>query len=339
MSLRRAFGRPRGVSAPGADRPRTSSGIAAWLRRGFSQLRSRGVGAHAGRGIDVVVPVHDAREHVVPCVESVLRHARGDWRLVLVDDASRDPDLADWLDDLLCREVRVLLLRNEVNLGFVASANRGLRHAAGRDVVLLNSDTIVTHDFLGRLADCAYATPDTGLVSPFTNNGELCSIPRWCAPNEIPPALGVDGMAALVRHASRRLRPELITAVGFCMFVRAEVVEHIGLLDEASFGRGYGEENDYSLRARAAGFRIRLCDDLFVAHVGNASFGERARAEQQAGNETMARLHPTYHADVQRFLREDPVAPARAAIVRSLEQSSTARPASRSRSDPALERS
>jgi O-antigen biosynthesis protein len=293
--------------------------VGEWISRRVAASLPARIVRPRGRGIDVVVPVHDARDHAVACIESVLRHARGDWRLVLIDDASRDPVLIRWLEELAGRRSRVRLLRNAENSGFVASANRGFLHAGARDVVLLNSDTVVTRGFLGRLAACAYCTADTGLVSPFTNNGEICSIPRFCEPNEIPPALGVDGVAALVRRSSRRLRPELITAVGFCMYVRADVIARIGLFDEESFGRGYGEENDYSLRARAAGFRIRLCDDLFVAHAGNASFGATAGNAQRLGNETMDRLHPTYHAEVQRFLRENPLAEARAAILASLE--------------------
>jgi GT2 family glycosyltransferase len=186
--------------------------------------------------------------------------------------------------------------------------------------VLLNSDTVVTRGFLGRLAACAYATADTGLVSPFTNNGTICSIPRFCEANEIPSDLGVDGLATLVRRASLRLRPELITAVGFCIYIRAEVIARIGYLDEASFGRGYGEENDYSLRAQAAGFRVRLCDDLFIAHAGSASFGDANAPGERAGNTAMERLHPTYHADVQRFIHADPLAAARAPILRALER-------------------
>jgi GT2 family glycosyltransferase len=312
------------VPALPAEAPlRAPTRLFEWIARRLSGLVSARIAHPGGRGIDVVVPIHDARDHVVRCVASVLRHARGDWRLVLVDDASRDETLVRWLDDVARRNPRAELLRNAENRGFVASANRGLGHAGGRDVVLLNSDTVVTRGFLGRLAACAYATADTGLVSPLTNNGTICSIPRFCEPNEIPADLGIDGVAALVRRASRRLRPEIVTAVGFCMYVRAEVIERIGVLDEATFGRGYGEENDYSLRARAAGFRVRLCDDLFVAHAGSASFGAPANADgERAGNLAMERRHPTYHAEVQRFIREDPIAPAREPILRALERAS-----------------
>ncbi|TMA33512.1 MAG: glycosyltransferase, partial [Deltaproteobacteria bacterium] len=126
-------------------------------------------------GVDIVVPVYNAREDVTACVESVLRHARGDWRLVLVDDASTDPELAAYLDRVAESHPPVRLLRNAANLGFVRTANRGMRAAEGRDVLLLNSDTIVTAGFLERLQACVYADHRTGIVSPLSNNATICS--------------------------------------------------------------------------------------------------------------------------------------------------------------------
>lgn len=308
------------VALPPESRPSLGERVRSRLARALSGLLPARLSHPGGRGVDVVVPVHDAAEHVRRCVRSVLRHARGDWRLVLVDDASRDADLVAWMDELAQRNGRVVVVRNAFRRGFVVSANRGLRGARGRDVLLLNSDTVVTAGFLQRLAACAYAAPDTGLVSPFTNNGTICSFPRFLEANEIPAEIGIDGVGEIVRRASRRLRPELVTAVGFCIYVRADLVARIGYLDAERFGDGYGEENDYSLRARAAGFRVRLCDDVFVAHAGRASFGERGDAAEAAHNEVIGRLYPDYHEEVQRFIRDDPIAEARAGALAELER-------------------
>ncbi|MDG2308354.1 MAG: glycosyltransferase [Candidatus Binatia bacterium] len=259
-------------------------------------------------GVDVVVPVFEAREHVGRCIASVLRHAGGDFRLVIVDDASPTPELRADLDRIASEQDRVVLLRNDVNQGFVVSANRGLRHADGRDVVLLNSDTIVTRGFLSKLTACAYEDDVTGIVSPLTNNGTVCSVPRFMEDNEIPASLTVDQFGILIERASRRRRPDLVTAVGFCMFVRHDLIARIGFLDEENFPRGYGEENDYSERAREAGYRIRLCDDLFVAHSGSASFGGETSERQKAHNDVIGQMYPTYHQRVQEFIRENPLA-------------------------------
>src|SRR5262249_52518489 len=219
---------------------------------------------------------HNARREVVACVESVLRHARGDWRLVLVDDASTDPELLAFLDRLAATEPRISLLQNAENVGFVKSANRGFANAEDRDVLLLNSDTVVTHGFLEGLMGAAYHAGKPCIVSPLSNNATICSVPRFCEANELPEGETVDSFGALIAHSSLRLHPELVSAHGFCMYVPAAMRRAIGVFDEERFGRGFGEENDYSERAMAAGFRIRLADDVFVYHANSASFGEDA---------------------------------------------------------------
>jgi len=260
------------------------------------------------RGVDIVVPIYNARKDVERCVKSVLRHATGDWRLVLVDDASTDAALVEFLRNVAAGDRRIVLLRNDANGGFVVTANRGMRHAQGRDVLLLNSDTIVTPGFLDKLVDCVQADDATGIVTPLTNNGTICSVPNWLQDNPLPTDLSVDAYASLVSAISLRRWPELVTAVGFCMFVKAEVIEKIGCFDEAHFGRGFGEENDYCERAKAVGFKIRLCDDLFIAHTGKASFGDEGRTLERTNSRTLAELHPRYFADVAEFCRRRPLA-------------------------------
>ena len=263
--------------------------------------------AGVARGIDVVVPLHDAREDVQRCLASVLRNGTGDFRLVVVDDASTDPVLVAWLDHLARTEPRVVLLRNGVNQGFVKSANRGINADSTRDVLLLNSDTEVPSGFLDRLRDAVRHTPRTGIVSPFTNDGTILSLPRWMVANPLPEGVDVDSFDAMVAGTSSRLRPEIVTAHGFCMLIRRDVLDRVGVFDEA-FGRGYGEENDLCERAKAAGFEIRACDDLFVWHRGSASFSGETDALKLANLEVLGARHPRYHADVQDFIRANPLA-------------------------------
>lgn len=259
------------------------------------------------RPVDVVIPVYNAREQTEACAESVLRHATGDWRLVLIDDCSPDPTIWPALQAIAARDPRVELRRNERNRGFTGTANRGLSEAGGRDVLLLNSDTLVTAHFLDGLHDCVYADDKTGIVSSLSNNATVCSVPEFCRPNPIPEGYTVDTFGELVRATSLRLRPELVTAVGFCMWVRAEVIERIGLLDEERFGRGYGEENDYCERALAAGYTLRLADDVFVFHEGEASFGADTQVLKSKNHDTLEALHPGFFAKVARFIEENPL--------------------------------
>src|SRR5205807_928446 len=157
---------------------------------------------------------YNAREFTRGCVESVLRHATGDMRLVLIDDASPDAGIAGDLREFAARDPRVVVLTNEKNLGFVGTANRGMRYAESRDVLLLNSDTEVFAGFLDQLRSTAYADEQTGIATPFSNNATIYSLPRF-GENPIPEGHTAASMATLVNVVSHRLRPEMPTAVGF----------------------------------------------------------------------------------------------------------------------------
>jgi O-antigen biosynthesis protein len=282
--------------------------------------------AHAAAPVAIAIPIHDARAASLRCVESVLRHGAPARRIVLADDASTDRDLVRELQRFAALDARVELLRSDRNLGFVATCNRAIRSAPECDVLLLNSDTVVTRGFLDRLRDCACDTPDTGIVCPLSNNATILSVPKFCEENPIPPGHTVDTFAELIAKASPKLRPDIVTAVGFCMYVRRAVFDRVGVFDEANFGRGYGEENDLCERALAAGFRIRLADDAFVYHEGGASFGTETTALKQANGATMERLHPTYLDRVGEFVRSNPLAPIHAAIEEALARSRPAAP-------------
>ena len=116
--------------------------------------------------------------------------------------------------------------------------------------------------------------------------------------------------------------PDIPTAVGFCMFVRRELLDSIGLFDADTFGLGYGEENDFCMRAMKAGYRNVLCDDTFVAHVGSQSFTAQTQALKERNSQLLFAKHPEYLDLVQRFIADDPLAPIRARVISQLDRRS-----------------
>ena len=120
--------------------------------------------------IDIIIPVFNAWQQARACVESVLAYTdAADATVWIIDDASTDPRIGAWLDLLAeAGHPQVKILRNEQNLGFVQTVNRGMSQSR-RDVVLLNSDTLVTPHWLQRLRDCADGDPRTATVTPFSN--------------------------------------------------------------------------------------------------------------------------------------------------------------------------
>jgi len=264
--------------------------------------------------IDVIVPVYRGLAQTRRCLESVLASRQSAaFETVVVDDATPEPEIAAWLDGLAA-EGRIALLRNPANAGFVASVNRGMSRHPERDVVLLNSDTEVANDWLDRLAACARSEPDVATVTPFSNNATICSYPFEGWQGEIPGTLGLAELDRIFATVNAGRSVELPTAVGFCMYIRREALAAFGLFDAERYGRGYGEENDFCMRAVKAGWKNLLAGDVFVFHEGSVSFSEERHALQQVAGKRLVEVHPDYPARVHEHLVADPANGLRSAI-------------------------
>jgi GT2 family glycosyltransferase len=264
--------------------------------------------------IDVVIPVYKGFAETRRCVESVLAARQATpFEVVVIDDATPEPDIARWLDGLAA-ERRVTLLRNERNAGFVRSVNRGMGLNGERDVVLLNSDTEVANDWLDRLRACAHAQAKIATVTPLSNNATICSYPFEGWQGTIPGTLGLAELDRLIAKCNAGRVVELPTAVGFCMYIRRDALDAVGLFDAERYGRGYGEENDFCMRAGKAGWRNVLAADVFVYHEGSVSFSEERLALQAAAGKVLVEAHPDYPAKVHEFLVADPANALRCAI-------------------------
>ena len=258
--------------------------------------------------VDVVVPVYGGGEATLACLDAVLAGG-GEFELVVIDDASPEPELSAMLR-ARAGDGEFTLLEHSTNLGFVASANRGLALHPDRDVVLLNSDTLVPPGWLDRLRRAAEGD-FVGTVTPFSNNATLASYPIPFQANRLPAGWSAAELDQVFREANAGWSIDIPTAVGFCMYLRRDCLAETGPFDERHFGRGYGEETDYCMRARAAGWRHVLAADLFVFHRGEASFGGDAETRRQQAGAVMRVIHPGYEQLVHRFRQDDPLAAAR----------------------------
>lgn len=267
--------------------------------------------------IDVIVPVYRSFEVTRRCIESVLgSRCRTAFELVVVDDASPEPELSAWLDEQAAAG-RIDLHRNPENLGFVATANRAMALHPERDAVLLNSDTEVANDWLDRLRACAEGDARIGTITPFSNNGSICSYPNMLEANPLPTDWSLAELDALFAAVNADQCLDLPTGVGFCLYLRRACWAALGGFDLDRFPRGYGEETDFCMRAAKAGWRNVLCADVFVFHEGSVSFGAERDALTAAGAAAMAERHPEYHGLVMDFLRTDPAHPWRDTVTRA----------------------
>ncbi len=259
------------------------------------------------RKIDVIIPVYKGLDETVACILSAVQSLDTSMaQMVIINDASPETALVEWLIAAE-REYGFVLLHNKLNLGFVATVNRGMQLHADRDVLLLNSDVEVYGDWLIRMRDGAYGRERVASVTPFSNNAVICSFPNFCQDNKLLfdlPVKEIDGHFADA-FCSTDLA-EVPTGVGFCMYIRRDCLDEVGYFDAKTFGKGYGEENDWCQRADKAGWKNYHLANVFVYHKGGVSFD----AEQEPRKATALRLltlkHPDYEDKVQAFIREDP---------------------------------
>jgi GT2 family glycosyltransferase len=233
----------------------------------------------------IVIPVHNAPSAFDRCIRSVLSALRSQDRVIIIDDGS-DSFTAD-----LCSKMakdnseRVELVRVDRAQGFTRSANVGMRLAFGDDVVLLNSDTVVAAGWLCGIERVSFFSPRIGIVGPLSNAASFQSIPEILEKDGAFKTNFVRNdvkSVAIVQAACKALGsdlpPQLIDIVnGFCIYIRSSVIEEIGFLDEIAFPRGYGEENDFCLRAGDCGFFCAVATDSFVYHEKTQSYTSAER--------------------------------------------------------------
>ena len=273
----------------------------------------------AGAGLpSVIIPVHNAPAELDRCLASVFETVPAGAEVIVIDDASTDAEVSNVLRRWQERAGPSWRFRfQQQNLGFVGTVNRGMEMTQ-RDVVLLNSDTETTTGWLEGLQRCIASDPLIATATPWSNNGEIVSIPSFCQANPLPRHL--SAVARVIARTGRAGYPELPTAVGFCMAVSRHALDTLGLFDEETFGLGYGEENDFSMRAQQAGLRNVLCDDVYVAHLGGRSFGPLGLKPDESSMRKLLSRHPGYLQQVEAFISADPLTMRREQLIQALNE-------------------
>jgi GT2 family glycosyltransferase len=265
----------------------------------------------------VILPVYNAFEQLQNCLQSLKSTLDDHARVLIIDDASDDSRVPAMLQHYVDSTQTTWKLDFQTeNIGFVGTVNRGMKMTDG-DVVLLNSDTIVTSGWLEGLQVCLASDAMIATATPWTNNGEIASLPKFCKANPVPS--DPEAVAGLIHATGRPRYPEIPTAVGFCMGISRHAINALGVFDQQLFGLGYGEENDFSMRAINAGMRNVLCDDVYVAHVGGASFLPRGLQPDASAMSRLLSRHPDYLEKVEAFIKSDPLSERRTQLVSRLQ--------------------
>lgn len=255
--------------------------------------------------IDIIIPIYNAYEMTKDCIESVLENTKHPYNLILINDCSPDIRIYNYLENLKLKGIsNITVLHNEKNLGFVGTVNKGMSLSENH-VILLNSDTEVPKNWLNRIYNTYASNKAIGTITPFSNNATICSYPNFCEDNNLPWGYDVEKTDYFFEKFGGDELYDIPTGVGFCMFISRECLDQVGLFDDVTFAKGYGEENDFCVRAYKSGFRNVLMCNLFVFHKGSMSFGavEGLKKENYL---KLLKKHPTYEYDVHKFIKRDP---------------------------------
>jgi GT2 family glycosyltransferase len=212
----------------------------------------------------IVVPCHDNLRYTALCLDSIAAHTPEDHEVIVVDNGCTDAT-AEWAG---ARGATVV--RSRTNLGFAGGVNLGLAVAAGDVAVVLNNDALATPGWLAGLRGALALGDGTGIAGPRSNwvSDDQILVP---VPYGSAPSAALDAFAA-ARHRDHAGEGREVTRIsGLCMAVARPVLDAIGGFDDR-FEVGNMEDEDYALRARLAGFRLRVADDSFVHHFGHKTF-------------------------------------------------------------------
>jgi len=259
-------------------------------------------------GLTIVVAFYRNADLVKPLVDSLAQCEKELGELmatiVAVNDSPDDELLKRALEaaaEQLTGRVPFTVIANDRNLGFIRSANEGLKRAAeaGHDAILLNSDTVVFPGSIREMVRVATLDPMIGFVSPRSNNATIASLPFQEEYRHQSPQRSFEAFQQLHRHLPPyHYAP---TAIGFCLLITNLMLREFGFLDEA-YDAGYNEENDLIMRANRCGFRAVLANHAFVYHRGEASFGTSGRAAlEQTNARRLAERYPEYPRSVQAY--------------------------------------
>jgi GT2 family glycosyltransferase len=224
---------------------------------------------------DIIIPIWNQPALTRRCLEGIGGKTRTPHRLILIDDGSEE-DTRSFLESLAGGPSwNGILIRNEENLGFIRAVNQGLKASQAPYVCILNNDIVVTEGWLERMVEFAECHPEAGLLNPDQNHD----------PGK-PMPLDLEAFARS-RVQDRGKWMELDHCTGGCLLVKREVIQKVGVLDEA-YGAGYFEDNDYSRRAQQAGYRCFRLLDTYVWHDIGATFKRKQdREEGQKKNQTL----------------------------------------------------
>lgn len=254
--------------------------------------------------VDVIIPIYNSLDWLKLCVESIFKNTNYDvlGTVYLLDDCSSE-ETVNYLKEVERKYGNLVkYIRNNKNLGFVKTCNKGLKLSTSSYVLLLNTDCLVSANAIEKMANAMNKDKKIGLLCPISSVAANLSYP-------IPLGLNFMQVNEVLEKQFSGKTFDACTVVGNCLMISRECINKVGYLDEI-FGKGYTEETDYQFKAHEKGFLAKVLIDTYVYHQCRVSFGESE--EQLAIREEhlkifFERWHDEYDKKYAKYVKNDPI--------------------------------
>lgn len=215
--------------------------------------------------VSIIIVTYNKLEYNKGCIDSIRKYTNyEDYELIVVDNNSTD-GTKEWLQE----QNDIKLVLNKDNEGFTKGCNIGIGVASEEnDILLLNNDTLVTYKWLDNLKECLYSNDKIGAVGPITNYASTFQ----CIDVPYKSIDEMYGFAYTNNTTRGQDYEEVVFIIGFCMLIKREVLNKVGLCLDEIFSPGNYEDNDLCVRIQQQGYKIYLCHNTFIHHFGSVSF-------------------------------------------------------------------
>ena len=220
----------------------------------------------------IIIVTRNSADVLPACLESVVdSSAQTDYEVIIVDNASTDESE----NIFQALEGDIAIIRNEYNAGFARACNQGIALAKGDIIVLLNPDTLVTSNWLGKLS-AHLQDSQIGAVGPLSNY--VAGLQKYelfyqSGNNATPHDINTE-----LERQYRTKSLETKFLIGFCLALPRKIIEQVGAFDDDLL---LGNEDlEFSHRLRQHGFKLLAALDTFIYHKGHTSFNSETDSDR-----------------------------------------------------------
>jgi GT2 family glycosyltransferase len=259
------------------------------------------------KNVTIVIPVYKDWTTLEKCITSLKKYVDNRHAVFLINDNGEEADfLENKIKEIIAGRENFKYFRNKENMGFVKTCNRAVFELdkTENDILLLNSDTETTENFLEEMLDVMSASDRHGVVCPRSNNATILSVPFLYDGERSEIIERSFESWQKIKDKLPRFR-KIPTGVGFCMLIRRDLIKNFGLFDEI-YGKGYNEENDFCCRINRFGYSVAMANRAFVFHFEGKSFSQAAKLELNIKNsKILLGRYPEYAAAVEKYYGGD----------------------------------